>query len=133
MQFNITTDYGVRICLLLASSARPMTSRELAEGANVSNKYVTVLIRKLKDAGLVLSSLGILGGYLLAKEPEKISLFDIIVAMEGTPLINRCLEPDHFCSRGATEICPVRRNYQSIQNSLHQQLKAVTVAGLMAE
>ena len=133
MQFNITTDYGVRICLLLASSVRPMTSRELAEGACVSHKYITVLIRRLKDAGLVLSSLGILGGYLLAKEPEKISLFDIIVAMEGTPLINRCLEPDHFCSRGATEICLVRKNYQHIQDCLHQQLKSVTIAGLIAK
>lgn len=133
MQLNITTDYGVRICLLLASSARPMTSKELSEAAHVSNKYVTVLIRKLKDAGLVLSSLGILGGYLLAKEPEKISLFDIIVAMEGAPTINRCLEPDHFCSRGAAETCPVRRNYLSIQNNLHQQLKKITIAGLLAE
>lgn len=133
MQFNITTDYGVRICLLLAASVRPMTSRELAEAARVSNKYVTVLIRKLKDAGLVLSSLGILGGYLLAKEPKQISLFDIIVAMEGAPTINRCLEPDHFCSRGAAETCPVRKNYQNIQDSLHQQLKSITIAGLLAE
>lgn len=132
MQLNITTDYGVRICLLLASSARPMTSKELSEAARVSNKYVTVLIKKLKDAGLVLSSLGILGGYLLAKEPEKISLFDIIVAMEGAPTINRCLEPDHFCSRGAAETCPVRKTYLSIQDNLYQQLKEITIAGLLA-
>lgn len=133
MQFNVTTDYAIRICLLLASSENPMTSRELAEGAYVSHKYITVLIRKLKDAGLVLSSLGIRGGYLLAKEPNQISLFDVIVAMEGAPMINRCLEPDHFCSRGATEVCPVRRSYQRIQDNLHQQLKVIMVADLIAE
>lgn len=133
MQLNITTDYGIRICLLLAMETHPMTSRELAEGAHVSNKYLTVLIRKLKDAGLVSSSRGALGGYILAKAPERVSLFDIVTAMEGEPVINRCLEADHFCSRGAAETCPVRRNYQRIQDILKQQLKSITIAKLVEE
>ena len=73
------------------------------------------------------------GGYLLARQPEDISLRDIIVAMEGTTRINRCLEPDGYCSRNGVPNCPVHKFYSRIQTKLDEAFQEMTVAALLAD
>lgn len=71
MQLTNTTDYAIRIVCYLAIKKRRVTTAKLA-------------------------SEGTSGGYAIAKNPEKISLFDIISCMEATMAISRCLEKDGF-------------------------------------
>ena len=45
--------------------------------------------------------------------------------------INRCLEHDKYCSRFATETCPVRHGYAIIQDNLEKSLAGITIKDLM--
>lgn len=68
----------------------------------------------------------------MAKSMEEINLYEIIELMEPKMKINRCLEEDEYCSRFATEHCPVRKFYSNLQNELEIKLKEMTVRRLLS-
>lgn len=55
----------------------------------------------------------------------------IVNIMEKTMKLNRCLEPDRYCSRGAVDTCPARRFYANLQEKIEQTLKEMTIYELM--
>ena len=57
--------------------------RDIAEKANIPQNYLEQILSTLRKEGLIQSIRGAGGGYLLAKAPNTISVFDILVALEG--------------------------------------------------
>lgn len=131
MQLNITTDYAIRIVYYLALKEETITASELASVLKIPVNYISKITKKLKAAEIVQACEGIKGGYALMKKPEMISLFDIVSSMEVTMKINRCLEPDGFCSRNATDYCNVHIALLNVQKTYEDALKSVTIADLI--
>lgn len=133
MQLNITTDYAIRIIVYLGMKGGFAASREVSDNMGIPYGYVLKIARKLVAAEIVTTSTGIYGGISLNKKPEDISLLDLIQVMESTTKINRCLEEDKYCSRFATETCPVRRFYCVLQDELESKLSSITIADLLQQ
>ena len=133
MQLNVTTDYAIRSLLYLVIKKRPTIGPEISETMKIPHSYLMTIMAKLKKLGFVETQRGHIGGYYLAKAPEDISLLDIIEAMEGTTRINRCLEDDRYCSRFATENCPVRNVYSAMQKSMEGSFRRVTLKSLQEQ
>lgn len=57
--------------------------RDIAEKANIPQNYLEQILATLRKEGLIQSIRGAGGGYLLAKSPNLITVFDILVALEG--------------------------------------------------
>ena len=131
MQLNITTDYAIRIVYYLALKEETITASELASVLKIPVNYISKITKKLKAAEIVQACEGIKGGYALMKKPGMISLFDIVSSMEVTMKINRCLEPDGFCSRNATDYCNVHKALLNVQKTYEDALKSVTIADLI--
>lgn len=131
MQLNITTDYAIRIVYYLALKEETIIASELASVLKIPVNYISKITKKLKAAEIVQACEGIKGGYALMKKPEMISLFDIVSSMEVTMKINRCLEPDGFCSRNATDYCNVHKALLNVQKTYEDALKSVTIADLI--
>ena len=131
MQLNVTTDYAIRIILYLALRKEITTSKEIAAAMSIPENYVLKITHKLVEAGLIKRLVGVQGGFSLDKTVDEITLLDIISIMEPTTRVNRCLEEDRFCSRYATENCPVRSFYCTLQNELEKNLGQMTVKKLM--
>ena len=93
--------------------------------------YVLKITSKLVVAGIIKRIVGAQGGFLLAKKPTEISLYEIINVLEATTKLNRCLEVGRYCSRFATENCPVRAFYCELQSLIEKKLQAMTVASLL--
>ena len=74
MQLKNSTDYAIRIVCYLAAQERMVSTSELSRKLNVSANYVPKIAKKLKNAKIVTACEGINGGYMLAKQPENISL-----------------------------------------------------------
>lgn len=130
MQLITATDYAIRSILYLALVERMATASEVAEKMQIPKQYLVTTSRKLKEAGLIAAAPGVSGGYFLARPPEQITLLDIIEVTEGTIRLNRCLEHDQYCSRFATEHCPVRQVYEGLQSTVEGLLGSVTIAEL---
>ena len=116
MQLKNSTDYAIRIVCYLAAQERMVSTSELSRKLNVSANYVPKIAKKLKDAKIVNACEGINGGYMLAKQPENISLMDIISCVEETMAINRCLEEDRFCPRNLEDTCKIQKSYEEFIN-----------------
>lgn len=131
MQFKITTDYAIRTVLYLATKNEITTSGEISQVMGIPQKYLIKLLGELRQHKLVRVHMGVKGGYTLNKNPQDISLLDIVEITESTVKINRCLEPDCYCSREGAECCPVRKYYTVIRNHLENSLSKITIQDLV--
>ena len=131
MQLKSTTDYAVRIVYYLALHREIVTAAELSAALKIPESYIPKITKKLKDANIVRACEGLKGGYVLIKEPEEISLFDIIASTEVSMKINRCLEEDGFCSRNATDYCSVHKAFLKVQKIYENSLQEVTIADMI--
>lgn len=59
---------------------------ELAQAEGVPSNYLVQILNELRTAGLIRSRRGKQGGYALARKPVEITLYDIVVAVEGEVL-----------------------------------------------
>lgn len=127
MQLKVSTDYAIRIVLHLAVKGGAATSSE------ISGQMGIPLAKPLQKAGILTTQRGTGGGFALGRRPEDISLHEIVNLMEGTTRINRCLDPDGYCSRNGVGTCPVHKFYTHIQSYLDEAFQDKTIASLMED
>ena len=65
--------------------------KEISERQEISFKYLDAIIASLKASGLIVNAAGRMSGYILARKPENISVYDIYKAFEQELLVADCL------------------------------------------
>ncbi|MBM3205476.1 Rrf2 family transcriptional regulator [Candidatus Shapirobacteria bacterium] len=90
--FNKKTDYGLRLMVFLAKNAQkgPLSLRQIAKQEKLPFKFLEQVVFLLKTAGLVDSKEGKNGGYFLTKNPQKISVAQIVESLEGPVEFGHC-------------------------------------------
>lgn len=86
MKISAKTEYACVAVLELASrfgSGEPVRIRKIAERHDVPPRFLVQILLQLKAAGLVASTRGAAGGYHLVREPDSVSLGDVMEIMEG--------------------------------------------------
>lgn len=120
--------YATRILAFLAS--RPLdeavSARAISEAEGVSFDYVEQILLRLKAANLVRSRRGAGGGFTLAREPETMTVTDVISAIEGEVNIIPCLSEK--CGREGR--CPTRSLWQRANDALTEVFSGTTIADL---
>jgi Rrf2 family protein len=127
MHVSARTDYAVRALVELAAADRqPLKRERLAAAQDIPINFLGNILQELKNAGLVQTSRGADGGYWLALPPERITLADVIRAVDG-PLANvRGERPETVTYAGAAE--PLRDVWIAVRASLRGVLEHVTLA-----
>ena len=94
MRITTWTEYSLIIAIHLAkrgaSGSGPVAAREIAEQERLPGDYVEQILLRLRRAGLVESVRGARGGYYLAKEPQLITMRDIMAASEHQTFEMNC-------------------------------------------
>jgi Rrf2 family protein len=131
MKLSTRTRYGVRALLELAEheGEGPIQLKRIAETQDISVKYLEQLISILKASGLVRSVRGAKGGYLLARESDKIRLSEAFTALEGPVVTAECVDNEHFCER--TGDCAARIVWEKVQKAVLEILDSMTLADMM--
>ncbi|BAZ80488.1 MAG: Rrf2 family transcriptional regulator [Sphaerospermopsis sp.] len=86
MELSCKSEYAILALLEMAThyeSGEPMQIRQIAAQQDIPDRYLEQLLATLRRGGIVKSQRGSKGGYLLAREPWKISVFDILECLEG--------------------------------------------------
>ncbi|MDD4052188.1 MAG: Rrf2 family transcriptional regulator [candidate division Zixibacteria bacterium] len=83
--FSAKAHYGLKAAVYLArqTGKGPIQAKEIAETQNIPVRYLELLLSQMKKARLINSNRGKLGGYRLARPAAAISVFDVIMALEG--------------------------------------------------
>lgn len=131
MQLTSTTDYAIRIVCYLAAQKRRISTSELSRELGVPVNYIPKITKQLKYAEIITACEGTNGGYKIAKQPENLSLLDVISCTESTMAINRCLEKDGFCSRNYTDCCKVHKVLLDLQNTYNNRLESVKISDII--
>ena len=94
MKLTRSVSYAVGILLQIEDAKQqvPMTAAMIARNCRFPPRFLYRVLRRLVDAGLLIGTSGPAGGYALAKSPGKISLLDIVTAVESPPAPS-ALEP----------------------------------------
>lgn len=127
MQMNLECDYAIRIVYILANANTRLDAKTISEKSCVSLRFSLKILRKLVMNDIVISFMGINGGYELAKKPSEITLYDIISIIDGTYLFNRCVDANYICSRtGKDKDCSFHRIFCTITDEVSNTLKSYT-------
>jgi Rrf2 family protein len=132
IQFNQATDYAFRVVLFLGQlpAAAIVRGPEIAVSQNIPSRFLLKIMRSLAQAGIIKSFRGVAGGYALAKSPAQVSLYDVIAAMEGPVVIQRCLSDPDSCTRRSEAVCPVHQALDTVQVALVDKLRSIKFAEL---
>ena len=132
MKISVKVDYACRVMAEMArldGSGTLAQIEQLARTEAVPANFLAQILGKLRTGGLITSRRGNLGGYKLARSPEEISLYDIMMAAEG-----ECLElSGNFHGQSGKRLKQV---WGEVREALIDKIKAYTldqIAGKKAE
>ena len=138
MRVTTWTEYSLIIVLHLArrrmSGGVAVAARELSETERLPGDYVEQILLRLRRAGLVESIRGARGGYLLARDPDAISVRDVMTASEHQTFEVNC--DSHpvdaaRCSAGGT--CSIRPVWHALQQRVDDLLSGISLSDLMKQ
>jgi len=132
MRISAKVDYAVRASIELAGADRgtPVKGDRIAAAQGIPMKFLENILSELRRAGLVGSRRGTDGGYWLARPASKVTIADIIRAVEG-PLANvQGVRPEDLEFVGSA--IPLQRMWVCVRASLRSVLEHVTLADLVA-
>lgn len=135
MKLSTKGRYGLRAVLDLAlnSETEAVALSSIAERQSISISYLEQLIAKLKKAGIVESTRGARGGYILAKPAEEISVGEILRALEGDLNPVDCSELIGGPSCNASDICVTKYVWKRISDSINDAVDGLMLSELVKE
>lgn len=135
MKLSTKGRYGLRAVLDIAlhSEAEAVALSGIAERQSISISYLEQLIAKLRKAGIVESTRGARGGYVLARPADKISVGDILRALEGDLNPVDCAELVGGPSCDASDICVTKYVWKRISDSINNAVDSLMLSELVKE
>jgi Rrf2 family iron-sulfur cluster assembly transcriptional regulator len=124
------TDYALRAAVELADrfGREPVATKQLADRRNIPYQLACKLLQRLHKAGIVKSEMGPAGGFTLGRNPSKITVRQVVEAVQGPVLLSRCLVSKSFC--GLSRRCPVNPELGRLQYKINAFLNGVTLKHL---
>jgi Rrf2 family protein len=126
MQITKQADYAVRAMVFLAKlepNQRAATS-QIALEQKIPPSFLAKIISQLSISGLIHTSRGAHGGVTLARPPAKISMLDVVEAIDGPISLNDCTLAPETCDHSVN--CPMHVIWSDLQKELVGKLHLTT-------
>lgn len=132
MLISRETDYALRILRSLLDGERKPAG-DISKSEMIPQQFAYKIIKKLSRAGLVEITRGADGGCRLSCDPESVSLFDLMVAMEERCAVNACMDPSYQCPRRVQQGCAIHGQLAVIQQHLDNELRSHSLKKILTE
>lgn len=127
--FSLTkrTDYGLELMVVLAENhgQGPLSLRRVAKKKRLPFKYLEQVVIPLREAGLIEAKEGKGGGYFLKKSPKKVSVAEIVGALEGPVEVGYCAG----CPKAA--LCGQKDVWIEVGDKVRETIQKKTLADLI--
>ena len=133
LRFTKRADYGLMAIHFIASQGDEVTvsAKRIAEEVHIPPERLAKILQRLAKKRLIASHNGPKGGYVLTRHPSKITVGQVVRALEGPVTVVSCMSEHDDCPQFAR--CNLRRPVQKIQASITHVLDSMTLADLAAE
>ena len=131
MRLSTKGRYGARLMLELALNYGngPVLLKDIARRQEISEGYLEHLLPPLKAAGLVNSTRGAHGGYMLAKAPSEITLREVVQVLEGSLSPVECVDTPSVCQR--VRSCVTRDIWKELGEKISHTLESITLKDMV--
>jgi Rrf2 family protein len=130
VELSCKSEYALLALLELAShyaNQEPLQIRQISAQQNIPDRYLEQLLAILRRSNIVRSQRGAKGGYLLAREPWKITLFDVMQCLEGLEQTASASEP---APNQTLENMVIREVWQKAHQAANKVLQRYTLQDL---
>src|SRR2546421_7441508 len=132
MRISAKADYAVRAAVELAGAPddKPIKAERIANAQDIPLNFLENILGELRHAGIVRSQRGAEGGFRLAKQPDAVTVADVIRAVEGPLASVRGGPPEDATYRGAATALP--RVWIAVRANLRRVVEHGTLADVAA-
>ena len=128
--FSRTSEYALRaIIWLIQDPTRSQTTKQIADGTRAPPDYISKVLQLLAKAGLVHGQRGLGGGFSFAGDPMKITVLDVINAVDPLECIHTC--PLGMKGHG-TNLCPLHRGMNDVVRQMEATFAETKLSELLS-
>lgn len=127
LRISRLTDYAVVLASRLAVIESPEAVSDLARWTEIPAPTVSKVLKLLAKGGVVTSTRGANGGYMLAQPANVITVAQIVQSIEGPIAVTECID-DNTCEHEGH--CGVRANWQRINDAVLLAISGITLADM---
>lgn len=145
--FSKATAYAIRALVEIARdpSAGRLNARDLCERSSVPEPFARKALQALARNGILRGSRGPGGGYTLLAPPSHISLYAVVVAIDGQEILNECPMGRQTLGEGERHpacvlplddeggACPLHDHWQDLRRAVVETLRGTTLADLIGD
>lgn len=130
MHLSTKSAYSIRALTDIAYNEKngPVLIKNIAKRQGIEISYLEQLLNRLKKKGLIKAKRGPGGGYILAKKPSKISIYDVILAQGDKIVPVSCLEQT-CCPQIKT--CFAHKTWKKMYKDIEKELKQAKISKLI--
>lgn len=127
MRVSAKSDYALRALIEMASREHraPVTAEELGRRQDVPQNFLQTILADLRRAGIVMSQRGQSGGWLLAKDPDAVTVADVVRAVDGPLVSVHGLAPEGVAYNSAAD--GLQLVWIAARAGLREVLEGVTI------
>lgn len=135
MKLSTKGRYGLKSMLDLAlhNGQGPVALKSIAERQEISENYLEQLFATLRKAGHINSIRGAQGGYVLAHDPEDITIGSILRALEGSLAPVDCVVEEEPIKCSKSDRCVTKLVWEKIRDKVNEAVDSITLADLINE
>ncbi len=129
---NRDTDYAVKALLYITQKDPERISvSKLVEALDIPRPFLRKILQILNKEGVLNSSKGKGGGFVLALPPKKILLIRLIDIFQNSVKLTECIFRERICADVGT--CPLKKRIDSLEQHVISELKSITIETLLKE
>ncbi len=134
LRISKKVEYGLLSLQYMAHKSKAVVSaKEIAEQYDISFEFLAKTMQSLARTGFIHSYQGVRGGYVLACDPDAVSVGDIIKAIEGRPVIVECVDGGDQCNCQVFSKCTIKNPMHKIQEKIDDLLGSMTLTELVED
>ncbi|MBF7097193.1 RrF2 family transcriptional regulator [Alkalibacter mobilis] len=133
MRLSTKGRYGVMAMYQLALNYEngTISIKDIAQKMDYSDAYLEQMFATLKKERLVTSHRGPKGGYRLSKDPDKITVGDVIRALEGPIEFSSCVGGSENYNCDKSGFCVTKDIWEQVNDSINQVIDNITLGDLL--
>jgi len=123
-------EYGLRAVRYLVENVDKsrISIGDISENKKIPEPFLRKLFKPLVQQGIINSTRGVSGGVRLARDPEEITILEVVEALEGPLALNECLLEDSTCE--FLDECGMHNVWEEAQAAMAKVLRSKNLTDL---
>jgi Rrf2 family protein len=137
MKLSLRGEYALRALVVLGlnyhgTDEAVVRIQTISDQQNIPKRFLEQILNDLRTAGMVESKRGLTGGYRLKRDPNEITLAEVIRHIEGPLAPVSCVSEYYYekCSCPDESTCPIRSIMKDVRDKIAKTLESMTVSHL---